>query len=93
MSFSGKAQERTSVFRTGRRRTEQTGPAYTGPVRSTAMVLPNIPNLPVYNLLGTPDASNQSHHDPAAAVMVPDDSSDEGGNATTFSSTPSFFIL
>jgi len=36
--FIGKAQEKTSVFRTERRRHEQTGATYPWLVRSTAMV-------------------------------------------------------
>ena len=36
--FIGKAQEKTSVFRTERRRNEQTGATYPWLVRSTAMV-------------------------------------------------------
>ncbi|MSV27864.1 MAG: hypothetical protein EXQ52_03850 [Bryobacterales bacterium] len=38
MLFIGKAQEKTSVFRTERRRKEQTGATYLWLVRSTAMV-------------------------------------------------------
>jgi hypothetical protein len=36
--FIGKAQEKTSVFRTGRRRNEQTGATFPWLIRSTAMV-------------------------------------------------------
>jgi hypothetical protein len=36
--FIGKAQEKTYVFRTGRRRNEQTGATFPWLIRSTAMV-------------------------------------------------------